>query len=90
MRGREVTLLQPTTWMNDSGRSVAAALRALKLPLDRMLVVHDHIDLPFGKLRLAAGGGAGGHNGMKSVIGLIGRRLPPAAHGRRPARQLRP
>jgi len=70
--GRDVALLQPTTWMNDSGRSVAAALRALKLPLDRLLVVHDHIDLPFGKLRLAPGGGSGGHNGLKSVTGLIG------------------
>jgi len=70
--GHDVGLLQPTTWMNDSGRSVAAALRALKLPLDRLLVVHDHIDLPFGRLRLAPGGGSGGHNGLKSVSGLIG------------------
>jgi peptidyl-tRNA hydrolase, PTH1 family len=70
--GRPVFLLQPTTFMNDSGRSVAAALRALKLPLDRVLVVHDHIDLPFGKLRLVAGGGSGGNNGVKSVTSLIG------------------
>jgi len=58
--------------MNESGRSVAAAMRALELPRDRLLVVHDHIDLPFGKLRLAPGGGSGGHNGLKSVTGLIG------------------
>jgi len=51
---------------------VAAALRGLKLPLDRLLVVHDHIDLPFGRLRLAPGGGSGGHNGLKSVTGLVG------------------
>jgi len=70
--GRDVALLQPTTWMNESGRSVAAAMRALELPRDRLLVVHDHIDLPFGKLRLAPGGGSGGHNGLKSVTGLIG------------------
>jgi PTH1 family peptidyl-tRNA hydrolase len=70
--GRPAFLLQPTTFMNDSGRSVAAALRALKLPLDRVLVVHDHIDLPFGKLRLVDGGGSGGHNGLKSITGLIG------------------
>jgi PTH1 family peptidyl-tRNA hydrolase len=70
--GRPVFLLQPTTYMNDSGRSVAAALRALKLPLDRVLVAHDHIDLPFGKLRLVEGGGSGGHNGLKSITGLIG------------------
>jgi peptidyl-tRNA hydrolase, PTH1 family len=70
--GRPAFLLQPTTFMNDSGRSVAAALRALKLPLESVLVVHDHIDLPFGKLRLVEGGGSGGHNGLKSISGLIG------------------
>jgi len=74
--GRPVLLLQPTTFMNDSGRSVAAALRALKLPLDRVLVVHDHIDLPFGRLRLVEGGGSGGHNGLKSITGLLGPGYP--------------
>ncbi len=72
IRGRAVLLLQPTTFMNDSGRSVAAALRALKLGLEDVLVVHDHIDLPFGRLRLMEGGGSGGHNGLKSITGLIG------------------
>jgi PTH1 family peptidyl-tRNA hydrolase len=71
-RGRTVLLLQPTTFMNDSGRSVAAALRAVKLRLEDVLVVHDHIDLPFGRLRLMEGGGSGGHNGLKSITGLIG------------------
>jgi len=70
--GRPVLLLQPTTFMNDSGRSVAAATRALKLPPDRVLVVHDHIDLAFGRLRLIEGGGSGGHNGLKSITGLLG------------------
>ena len=55
IRGRSVLLLQPTTFMNDSGRSVAAALRATKLPPADALVVHDHIDLPFGRLRLMRG-----------------------------------
>ncbi len=72
VRGRTVLLLQPTTFMNDSGRSVAAALRAVKLRLEDVLVVHDHIDLPFGRLRLMEGGGSGGHNGLKSITGLIG------------------
>jgi len=72
VRGRAVLLLQPTTFMNDSGRSVAAALRALKLQLADLLVVHDHIDLPFGRLRLVEGGGSGGHNGLKSITGLVG------------------
>jgi PTH1 family peptidyl-tRNA hydrolase len=72
VRGRPVLLLQPATFMNDSGRSVAAALRATKLRLEDVLVVHDHIDLPFGRLRLMEGGGSGGHNGLKSITGLIG------------------
>ncbi|NLE21940.1 MAG: aminoacyl-tRNA hydrolase [Actinobacteria bacterium] len=72
IRGRSVLLLQPTTFMNDSGRSVAAALRALKLTPGDLLVVHDHIDLPFGRLRLLLGGGSGGNNGVKSVTSLIG------------------
>lgn len=72
IRGRSVLLLQPTTFMNESGRSVAAAMRALKLPPAAVLVVHDHIDLPFGRLRLMEGGGSGGHNGLKSITGLLG------------------
>ena len=72
IRGRFVLLLQPTTFMNDSGRSVAAALRATKLPPADLLVVHDHIDLPFGRLRMMEGGGSGGHNGLKSITGLVG------------------
>jgi peptidyl-tRNA hydrolase, PTH1 family len=72
-RGRSCLLLQPTTFMNDSGRSVAAALRATRVPLDRVLIVHDHIDLPFGRLRLMANGGSGGHNGLKSITHLIGK-----------------
>jgi peptidyl-tRNA hydrolase, PTH1 family len=70
--GCAVMLLQPTTFMNESGRSVAAALRGCRVPLDRVIVVHDHIDLPFGRLRLMANGGSGGHNGLKSVTALVG------------------
>jgi peptidyl-tRNA hydrolase, PTH1 family len=70
--GLRVGLLAPTTFMNDSGKSVAAALRALKLPPAAMLVVHDHIDLPFARLRVQNDGGHGGHNGLRSIQGLIG------------------
>jgi PTH1 family peptidyl-tRNA hydrolase len=70
--GRRVLLLRPTTFMNESGRSVAAAVRATKVPLAHVLVAHDHIDLPFGRLRLMEGGGSGGHNGLKSISGLVG------------------
>jgi len=73
MAGRVVGLLVPTTFMNDSGRSVAAALRDLRLGQADLLVVHDHIDLPFGRLRLTQGGGHGGHNGIKSLFELVGR-----------------
>lgn len=70
--GLRVGLLTPTTFMNDSGKSVAAALRGLKLSPAAMLLVHDHIDLPFGRLRVQNDGGHGGHNGLRSIHGLIG------------------
>ncbi|MGO8685314.1 MAG: aminoacyl-tRNA hydrolase [Thermoleophilia bacterium] len=70
--GRAVVVLVPTTYMNRSGKSVAAALRGLDLEPAHLLVVHDHIDLPFGRLRFADGGGHGGHNGLKSITGLVG------------------
>jgi PTH1 family peptidyl-tRNA hydrolase len=72
IHGVGVGLLTPTTFMNDSGRSVAAAVRELKLGLAALLIVHDHIDLAFGRLRLQHDGGHGGHNGLKSVHGLLG------------------
>jgi PTH1 family peptidyl-tRNA hydrolase len=72
MAGHAAGMLTPATFMNRSGKSVAAALRGLELGLDRLLVVHDHIDLPFGQLRLSVGGGSGGHNGLKSITGLVG------------------
>jgi len=70
--GRPVGMLVPTTFMNNAGASVAAALRGLRLEVDRLLVVHDEIDLPFGELRLRYDGGHGGHNGLRSVAGLVG------------------
>lgn len=70
--GKAVGMLVPTTYMNRSGRSVAAALRGLALDTARLLVIHDHIDLPFGRLRLAAGGGHGGNNGVKHITSLVG------------------
>lgn len=64
-----VLLAKPTTYMNRSGEA-ARALRAEypRIPLERWLVVTDDLDLPLGKIRLRAGGGAGGHNGLKSLI----------------------
>jgi peptidyl-tRNA hydrolase, PTH1 family len=67
-----VALLWPQTYMNDAGRSVGPARGALKLPLDRVLVVHDEIDLPFGEIRTRMGGGLAGHNGLRSLRAELG------------------
>src|SRR5918912_70499 len=65
--GPRVAILRPQTYMNEAGRSVGPARGALHLDLDRLLVVHDEIDLPFGEIRTRLGGGLAGHNGLKSV-----------------------
>jgi len=71
-RPLRVALLCPTTYMNDAGRSVGPARGALRLPLERVLVVHDEIDLGFGEVRVRVGGGLAGHNGLKSVARELG------------------
>jgi PTH1 family peptidyl-tRNA hydrolase len=65
--GNGVAVLLPQTYMNESGNSVSPARGALRLDLDHVLVVHDEIDLPFGKVELRTGGGLAGHNGLKSL-----------------------
>ena len=65
--GPRVAALLPQTFMNESGASVGPARGSLKVPLDRLVVVYDEIDLPFGEIRSKLGGGAAGHNGMKSL-----------------------
>ncbi|HMD56675.1 MAG TPA: aminoacyl-tRNA hydrolase [Solirubrobacteraceae bacterium] len=70
--GPRVALLLPQTYMNDAGRSVGPARGALKVPLERLLVVHDEIDLPFGEVRSRIGGGLAGHNGLKSLKRELG------------------
>jgi peptidyl-tRNA hydrolase, PTH1 family len=72
--GPNVALLLPQTYMNDAGRSVGPARGAYRVPLDRLLVVHDEIDLPFGEVRTRVGGGLAGHNGLKSVALQVGGR----------------
>jgi PTH1 family peptidyl-tRNA hydrolase len=67
-----IALLQPQTMMNDSGRSVAAAARFYKLAAERVLVVHDEIDIPLGDVRAKLGGGLAGHNGLRSVAQHLG------------------
>lgn len=65
--GNRVALLAPQTYMNESGRSVAAAVRFFKLPPEQLLVVHDEVDLELGRLQARLGGGLAGHNGLRSV-----------------------
>lgn len=69
---RPVVLALPTTFMNESGQAVAPLVRYYGCELTGLLVVHDDIDLPFAKLRVAHGGGSGGNNGVRSIIGSVG------------------
>lgn len=65
--GPRVALLQPLTYMNESGTSAGPARGSLKVPLDHVVVLHDEIDLPFGRIQPRLGGGLAGHNGLKSL-----------------------
>lgn len=65
-------LMKPMTYMNDSGQAVGEALRYLKIPLENLIVFHDEIDLPRGKVRIKSGGGDAGHNGLKSITAHCG------------------
>ena len=72
MVGEKVVLLKPQTFMNLSGQSVVPAARFFKVAVGDVVVVHDELDLPLGRLQVKVGGGAGGHNGIKSILGLFG------------------
>jgi PTH1 family peptidyl-tRNA hydrolase len=65
--GPRVSILLPQTFMNESGDSAGPARGALKVPLERIVVLHDEIDLPFGEIKARLGGGLAGHNGLKSL-----------------------
>jgi PTH1 family peptidyl-tRNA hydrolase len=65
--GPRVAILLPLTYMNAVGDSAGPARGALKIPLDRTIVLHDEIDIPFGEIRVREGGGLAGHNGLKSL-----------------------
>jgi peptidyl-tRNA hydrolase, PTH1 family len=70
--GEQVLLFKPQTFMNESGRAVGEAVRFYKLDLSDVIVFHDELDLAPGKLRVKAGGGVAGHNGLKSLTAHIG------------------
>jgi peptidyl-tRNA hydrolase, PTH1 family len=67
-----VALLKPETYMNESGRSIAAAARFFKTPVESVLVVHDDVDLDEGRLQARLGGGLAGHNGLRSIAQDLG------------------
>ena len=72
VQSRKVILAEPQTFMNESGKAVVPLARFYRVPLERLLVVYDDLDLPPGTLRLRSEGGSGGHKGMQSIIEWLG------------------
>jgi PTH1 family peptidyl-tRNA hydrolase len=70
--GKRVLLCKPMEFMNVSGQAVARVAGFWKVPVADTIVVHDELDIPFGRLKLGAGGGPGGHNGLRSIIADLG------------------
>lgn len=72
LKGRSLYLLKPSTYMNLSGNAIRYWLQKLDIPVDRLIVICDDINLPFGTLRMRRSGSDGGHNGLKNIIELTG------------------
>lgn len=70
--GKSVIFVKPQTFMNDSGRAVLPLMTFYKLPLENLIVIHDDMDLPNGKIRQKIGGSSAGHNGIKSIDAAVG------------------
>ena len=70
--GSRLALVKPETYVNESGKSIAAAGRFFKVPVDAVLVVHDDVDLEEGRLQARLGGGLAGHNGLRSIAQALG------------------
>jgi PTH1 family peptidyl-tRNA hydrolase len=88
--GAPLVLARPMSYMNESGGPVNAAARFFKVPVERIIAVHDDLDLPFGALRVKRGGGEGGHNGLRSMTSALGSREYARVRvgiGRPPGRQ---
>lgn len=68
----KIVLLKPLVFMNNSGQAVGDFARFYKIPLEHIYVLHDDLDVPFGKVKIKQGGGHGGHNGLKSLDALVG------------------
>jgi peptidyl-tRNA hydrolase, PTH1 family len=69
---KRIVIIKPTTFMNLSGEAVQAVMHFYKIPLEKIVVVHDELDIPFGQIRTRVGGSSAGHNGIKSVSQHIG------------------
>ena len=69
---KDLRLLVPSTFMNESGKSVAAAANFFRIPPDEILIAHDELDIPAGQARFKHGGGHGGHNGLRDIIPALG------------------
>jgi PTH1 family peptidyl-tRNA hydrolase len=74
LAGERVVLAKPRSYMNESGGPVKALCDFYKVPLDRVIVVHDELDIPYGAIRLKKGGGDNGHNGLRSITKSLGGR----------------
>ncbi|MEO6886897.1 MAG: aminoacyl-tRNA hydrolase [Jatrophihabitantaceae bacterium] len=74
LAGAPVVLGKPKSYMNSSGGPIVSISRFYKVPVERIVVVHDDLDLPYGSLRLKRGGGDGGHNGLRSASAALGDR----------------
>jgi peptidyl-tRNA hydrolase, PTH1 family len=72
VEGIEVVLAKPQTYMNLSGNSVSSLMQRYRLNPEDLVVIHDDLDLPLGKIRIRSGNSAGGHNGIKSIIACLG------------------
>ena len=70
--GNKVVLAKPQTYMNLSGESVSRLIKKFDISLDNLLVIHDDLDLPLGRIRIRYGGGSGGHKGINSIINKLG------------------
>lgn len=72
IEGVDAVLLKPLAYMNRSGRPISRMADFFRTPLDRLLVIHDDIDLAYGQIKIKAKGGHGGHNGLRSIIDAVG------------------
>ncbi|HEY6958805.1 MAG TPA: aminoacyl-tRNA hydrolase [Candidatus Limnocylindria bacterium] len=83
--GQKIAIARPQTFMNDSGKAVRKLLDRYRIDPARMVVVYDDVDLPFGRIRIREKGGPGTHNGMRSIVSVVGEGFPRVRIGVAPA-----